>query len=109
MTASRWSPGAVPGAPTLWAERPRNRIVDRQRVFSLAMCRALRSDWDLDAAAHRIVALGIGDGDIERALDAAHRVNGEEPTLASVRAERSLARALELTRSTSAPVLANRK
>ena len=88
------------GGNTLWAERAcRYRYAAADRAFSIAMCRSLRPDWDVDAAAARVVDLGVSERAVEDALRTARALQADDPTTASARAEATLARALVSMRS----------
>jgi hypothetical protein len=62
------------------------------------MCRALRSDWDVDASAERIVTLDLDPRAVDDALHAARRLHHHDHTIATARAEQTLARALATLR-----------
>ena len=79
----------------LW-DVPSHRIgiAGPDRALSLAMCRAMRDDWDLDTAAQRILDLDVGEPAMERAVATARRMHRREQTTVTARAELSLAQAL---------------
>lgn len=97
MKATRRRRTSSRGTPTLWGERPcRYQISGRARALNMAMCRGLRTSWDVDEAAQRVVDLGLAHRTIEQACDDAHRLHLHDPTTATARAELTLARAIEI-------------
>jgi hypothetical protein len=99
-TAARRAPPRNRDASPLWGYPScRFKLSGRDRALSLAMCRGLRHEWDLDAAAERIVALHVDPSSVADALDAARRLSRRDPTIAAARAELALGRALSAMRA----------
>lgn len=99
MSTTRRASSRNRGASPRWEHRGcRHQISGRDRALSLAMCRGLRHDWELDAAAERIVALHVDASAVADALDAARRLQERDPTVATARAELALGRALSAMR-----------